>query len=267
MPSAAATAPHCEEVKSIGQHQRRFTPEEELAVVADYRDGGTVNFLATKYGCHGTTVGRILESHDVDLTCASIARETVDEIVRLHESGLSMESVAQSVGASAKTVFNYLPSRGVPTRTAHQARRKPCVESVGLRLRSISHERGPANPLRVAGAEVNCHAHCFANVFDHTTSRNDQCSSVFNLGATGFCLSRILSEREFRPQRVTDRQEGHSSFDKLHAVAVNAHGCAADIGHAHSDDLGTMEALAPASRQVLWNAAAFNTAHCSSGSP
>jgi len=43
----------------------------------------------------------------------------VDEIVRLYESGLSMAKVAEQVGVSARTVFNYLREIGVQTRDAH----------------------------------------------------------------------------------------------------------------------------------------------------
>jgi transposase-like protein len=117
-PEGATTPPHYEEVTTIRQHQRRFTSEEELAVVAGYREGGTVYTLAKKYGCHRTTISRILKSHNVELANAPIAAKTVNEIVRLYESGLSMEATGQQVGVSAKTVFNYLHSRGVPVREA-----------------------------------------------------------------------------------------------------------------------------------------------------
>lgn len=91
-------------------------------MVTDYRDAGTVYSLAKKYGCHRTTISRILKSHDVELACAPTSSETVDEIVRLYESGLSMEKVAHSVGVSPKTVFNYLRAKAVPTRGNNEPR-------------------------------------------------------------------------------------------------------------------------------------------------
>jgi len=104
--------------RPIKQKQRRFSADEEFVVVADYADGGTVYSLAAKYGCHRTTISRILKSHHIQLAKSPIDPATVDEIVRLYESGLSMEKIALSVGVSAKTVFNYLRSRGIPTRAA-----------------------------------------------------------------------------------------------------------------------------------------------------
>lgn len=104
--------------RAIKQRQRRFTAEEELAVVAEYRAGGTVYTLAKKYGCHRTTISRILKSHDVELANAPTEPETVDEIVRLYESGLSMDATATRTGVSAKTVFNCLRKRDVRTRNA-----------------------------------------------------------------------------------------------------------------------------------------------------
>lgn len=87
-------------------------------MVADYRAGGTTYTLAKKYGCHRTTISRVLKAHDVELANAPIDSETVDEIVRLYESGLSMEVTANRLDVSVKTVFNYLRSRGIPTRAA-----------------------------------------------------------------------------------------------------------------------------------------------------
>jgi len=85
-------------------------------VVTDYRGGGTVYTLATKYGCRRTTISRILKSHGVELANAPIEPATVDEIVHLYESGLSMDMVAHRAGVSAKTVFNYLHKVGAKIR-------------------------------------------------------------------------------------------------------------------------------------------------------
>ena len=141
------------------------------------------------------------------------------------------------------------------------------MEPLTLRLLSVSHKDGAARPLRVASAKVDCHAHIVAHASNHTTSRKDERPSVINLGVPGLCFSWRKSERQFRSQRVADRKERHSPFDKLHAVTVNAHRCAADIGHTYSDDLGPIEALAAESRQVIWSAVASDKSRCGSGSP
>jgi DNA invertase Pin-like site-specific DNA recombinase len=126
-PEGATTAPHYGEVKTIRQLQRRFTLEEEHAVIADYRDGGTVYTLAKNYGCHRTTISRRLKSHSVELANVPADQATVDAIVRLYESGLSMDATARETGVSAKTVLNHLRTRSVKTRDSH--RRKRQVES------------------------------------------------------------------------------------------------------------------------------------------
>ncbi len=105
------------------QIQRRFTEAEELLVIADYKAGGTVYSLAAKHGCHRTTISRILRSSKIRLANSPTDPATVDEIVRLYESGLSMSKVAQRVGVSAKTVLNVLRKRRIPTRDAHGRKR------------------------------------------------------------------------------------------------------------------------------------------------
>jgi len=110
--------------RPIKQKQRRFSAEEELAVMADYADGGTVYSLAAKYGCHRTTISRILKAHEVELANAPIEPEMVDEIVRLYESGLSMDATARQTGVSAKTVLNHLRTRGVRTRDSRGRERR-----------------------------------------------------------------------------------------------------------------------------------------------
>ena len=99
---------NCDLWRPIKQRQRRFSANQELAVVADYANGGTVYSLATKYGCHRTTISRILKSRDVELANSLTDSATVDQIVRLYESGLSMTDTAERTGVSAKSVFNYV---------------------------------------------------------------------------------------------------------------------------------------------------------------
>ncbi len=43
----------------------------------------------------------------------------IDEMVRLYESGLSLERIGKRVGFTAHTVLTYLRERGVRTRDTH----------------------------------------------------------------------------------------------------------------------------------------------------
>ncbi len=113
----AARKMHDDELwRPMKQTQRRFTSDEELAVVEDYRAGGTIYTLAEKYGCHRNTISRVLESHAVGLANPPIESTKIDEMVRLYELGLSMNATARKVGVSARTVFNHLHHRGAQTR-------------------------------------------------------------------------------------------------------------------------------------------------------
>jgi len=78
--------------------------------------------LAKKHQCHRTTISRILKSHGVRLANAPLGPATVGEIVRLYASGLSMETTARQTGVSAKTVFNYVHTRGAEREIAGRGR-------------------------------------------------------------------------------------------------------------------------------------------------
>jgi DNA invertase Pin-like site-specific DNA recombinase len=50
--------------RPLKQYQRRFSSKEKLAITRDHLAGTTARELAKKYGCHSTTMYRILKSHD-----------------------------------------------------------------------------------------------------------------------------------------------------------------------------------------------------------
>jgi len=112
--------------RPIAQRQRRFSAREELAVVADYADGGTVYSLAAKYGCHRATISRILKSHHIQLANAPIDHATIDEAIRLYESGLSMATAARHLGISTRSVFNFLHAAGAEIRSASPQASSKC---------------------------------------------------------------------------------------------------------------------------------------------
>jgi transposase-like protein len=96
-----------------------LTPDELKQVAACYNAGATVYELAAEFGCHRATIAERLKLAGVTMRHQPTTTEQVDEIVRLYESGLSMVKVAEQVGVSARTVFNYLGQRGVVTRDPH----------------------------------------------------------------------------------------------------------------------------------------------------
>lgn len=113
------SAPDYEGVVAIRQRQRRLTPDELTRVAERYIAGATVYELAAEFGCHRATIAERLKLAGVTMRHQPTTTEQVDEIVRLYESGLSMAKVAQQVGVSARTVFNYLRDRGVQSRDVH----------------------------------------------------------------------------------------------------------------------------------------------------
>jgi transposase-like protein len=104
---------------AIRQRQRRWTPDDLKRVAERYNAGATVYELAAEFGCHRATIAERLKLAGVTMRHQPTTIEQVDEIVRLYESGLSMVKVAERVGVSPRTVFNYLRDRGVQTRDPH----------------------------------------------------------------------------------------------------------------------------------------------------
>jgi transposase-like protein len=96
-----------------------LSPDELARVVERYEAGATVYELATEFGCHRATIAERLKLAGVTMRHQPTTIKQVDEIVRLYESGLSMVKVAEQVGVSPRTVFNYLGQRGVVTRDPH----------------------------------------------------------------------------------------------------------------------------------------------------
>lgn len=109
-------APGFQEARNIRQAQKRLTPEVSALIARKYEAGATAADLAAEFGCHPMTVTKAVKANGFAMRLTKITGERVDAIVGLYESGLSMEATASHVGVSAKTVFNYLHSRGIPTR-------------------------------------------------------------------------------------------------------------------------------------------------------
>lgn len=62
--------PFGEDVKMVRQHKlkcRLLTPTEQDEVVTKYKSGMTMTAIADEYGCHYTTVGRLLRARGVEI--------------------------------------------------------------------------------------------------------------------------------------------------------------------------------------------------------
>lgn len=62
--------PFGEDVKMVRQHRlkcRLLTPTEQDEVVTKYKSGMTMTAIADEYGCHYTTVGRLLRARGVEI--------------------------------------------------------------------------------------------------------------------------------------------------------------------------------------------------------
>jgi len=104
--------------RPVRQAQQRFTSNKELVVVKDYCAGGTTYTLAAKCGCHRNTISRVLKSHGIELANPPIDPSTINEIIRLYETGFSVDATVKMMGILIKTVFNHLRKRGTRTRTS-----------------------------------------------------------------------------------------------------------------------------------------------------
>ena len=120
-PAPPATS-HYRAVTKISQRQKRLDEHEINQLIAEYKAGSTVYQLATRFGCHRTTVSEHLRLNGVQMRLKPLTEERIQEAVRLYESGLSAAKVGERVGANAATVLARLRERGVVIRDAHDRR-------------------------------------------------------------------------------------------------------------------------------------------------
>jgi DNA-binding CsgD family transcriptional regulator len=107
---------------TVRQHQRRLSSSEIAELVIEYSSGATTYELASRFGCHRTTVSELLKSHDVTLRRAPLNEEQIDRAAELYETGLSLAKVGKLLSANAETVRQQLLARGVRLRGPHDPR-------------------------------------------------------------------------------------------------------------------------------------------------
>lgn len=84
--------------------QHHLSAEGEIAVVATYQAGKTINAVAREFKLHRTTVTAILDRHGVPVRAHHMTENLVNEARALYESGLSLAGVGARLGFDAATI-------------------------------------------------------------------------------------------------------------------------------------------------------------------
>ncbi len=122
----------CKRVGRVHPKRAKRLGDTQLArLVERYESGATVYELAPEFAIDRRTVSNHLKQQEVIMRLQPPAEETLDEIVRLYESGMSMSKVGQQVGFSADSVRGHLRKRGVKTRDPQGRIRGPIALDVG----------------------------------------------------------------------------------------------------------------------------------------
>jgi IS30 family transposase len=105
--------------------KHRFSTEETEGMIEDYTNNKlTVYQLAEKYGCHRTTVSKLLKENGVDVTVAKMKDEDAAEAARLYESGLSLRDIEKKMRVCKTTISRALARAGIELRPARRVSRK-----------------------------------------------------------------------------------------------------------------------------------------------
>lgn len=99
-------------VRRIEHLQTFLTASEVDRLVDDYLDGAAVNELADRYGVHRATVSAHLTRRRVERRRPGLGVEEAAEVVRLHLGGVSMRSIARSLGVDRKMIRSTLVQAG-----------------------------------------------------------------------------------------------------------------------------------------------------------
>ena len=131
----------CKRVGRVHPKRAKRLNDMQLARLVDqYESGTTVYELASEFAIDRRTVSIHLKQQGVIMRLQPPSTRTVDDIVRLYESGLSMSKVGQQISISADLVLSYLRKRGVETRNLQGRPRGPIhLEAVKGRQTEIRH--------------------------------------------------------------------------------------------------------------------------------
>lgn len=106
-----ARGPNVRELRCV---QRRLSPLEIEALIADYEGGGRVGELARVYGIHRTTVSAHVAR--AGKTLGQLTEAQVDAAVRLYEQGWSLPTVGRHFHVAGRAIRRLLDGRAVSIR-------------------------------------------------------------------------------------------------------------------------------------------------------
>jgi hypothetical protein len=101
-------------VRELRQDQRRLSPPELEALIADYEAGSRVGELAKVYGLHRTTVaGHVARAGK---TRPVMTGAQIDEAVLPYRDGWPLHNLGQHLGVADQTIRRVLVERAVTIR-------------------------------------------------------------------------------------------------------------------------------------------------------
>jgi len=101
-------------VRVLRQAQRRLSPAELEALIAEYEAGARICELAKVYDLHRTTVaGHVARAGK---TRPVMTDAQIDEAVRLYGEGWTLHNVGQHIGVADQTIRRVLVERAVTIR-------------------------------------------------------------------------------------------------------------------------------------------------------
>ena len=101
-------------VRELRQAQRRLSPAELEALIAEYEAGGRVCELAKVYGVHRTTVAKHVAR--AGKTRPVMTEAQIDAAVLLYRDGWTLHNLGQRFGVADQTIRRVLVERAVTIR-------------------------------------------------------------------------------------------------------------------------------------------------------
>ena len=101
-------------VRVLRQAQRRLSPAELEALIAEYEAGARVCELAKVYELHRTTVAKHVAR--AGKTRPVMTETQIEEAVVLYQDGWTLHGVGQRLGVADQTVRRVLVERGTTIR-------------------------------------------------------------------------------------------------------------------------------------------------------
>jgi AraC-like DNA-binding protein len=88
--------------------QKRLNEQEIQQIIAGYKNGLSMDELASNFGCYRTTISQKLKAAGATIRRLPPSDNQIAKMVELYQSGLTLEDVGKRIGKSARTVLKYL---------------------------------------------------------------------------------------------------------------------------------------------------------------